>query len=259
MDSDILRRTLLAAVAWAAAALAIPAAAQVDTRPVTIVVPYPPGGSADIAARILGKGLAIRLGQPVVIENKAGAGTVLGASAVARAEPDGHTLLFTSNTTYTIGPALRSKLPYDPLKSFDAIGVVGSSPLVLLAHPAVPANTVAQLVALARDNPGKLNYASFGNATISHFAGEMFKAMAGVDIVHVPYKGSAPAMQDLIGGQVQLSFDVLVAAKPQLDAGRVKAIAVTSRKRSSLTPDIVTLAESGYPDYEMVSWAALLA
>jgi tripartite-type tricarboxylate transporter receptor subunit TctC len=260
MDSKILRRTLLAAAAAAAAGLAIPAAAQVATsRPITIVVPYPPGGSADIAARILGKGLAVRLGQPVVIENKAGAGTVLGASAVAQAEPDGHTLLFTSNTTYTISPALNSKLPYDPIKSFVAIGVVGSSPLVLLAHPSVQASTVPQLVALARANPGKLNYASFGNATISHFAGEMFKAMAEVDIVHVPYKGSAAAMQDLIRGQVQLSFDVLVAAKQQVEAGRVKAIAVTSRKRSSFMPNIVTLGEAGYPDYEMVSWAALLA
>lgn len=262
MDSNILRRRLLAALAGTAASLAICAAAQPapdPSRPFTIVVPYPAGGSADIAARILGKGLASRLRQPVMIENRAGAGTVLGANAVARAEPDGHTLLFTSNTTFTIGPALNSKLPYDSLRSFVPIGVVGSAPLVLLAHPSVPASTVAQLVALARDNPGKLNYASFGNATISHFAGEMFKAMAGVDIVHVPYKGSAPAMQDLVGGQVQLSFDVLVAAKPQIDAGRVKVIAVTSNRRSAFVPDIATLAEAGYPEYEMVSWAALLA
>jgi tripartite-type tricarboxylate transporter receptor subunit TctC len=195
----------------------------------------------------------------VIVDNKAGAGTVIGVGAVAQAAPDGYTLLISSNTSFTINPALRAKLPYDPIRSFDAIGLIGGSPLVLLAHPSVPARNVKEVIDLARGKPGKLSYASFGSGTTSHFAGEMFKVMSGVDIVHVPYKGSAPAMQDLIGGQVDLSFDINVAARPHVEAGKVKAIAVTSKQRTPSLPGVPTFAEAGLPDYEMVPWLAMVA
>lgn len=228
-------------------------------KPVTLVVPYPPGGATDTLARIVARGMGPRLGQPMVVENKAGAGTAIGAGAVAQSAPDGYTLLISSNTTFTIGPGLKARQAYDPLKSFESIGLLGTSPLVLLAHPSVPASSVKELVALAKARPGKLSYASFGNGTTSHFAGEMFKVMAGVDITHVPYKGSAPAMQDLIGGQVQLSFDTNVAAIPMVQAGRVKAIALTSAGRSPSMPGVPTVAEAGYPGYEMVPWITVVA
>ncbi|HEX6707244.1 MAG TPA: tripartite tricarboxylate transporter substrate binding protein [Albitalea sp.] len=241
-----------------ALALAALTAVAAD-RPVTLVVPFPPGGATDTLGRILAKGLTQRLGQTVIVDNKAGAGTAIGAGAVAQAAPDGHTLLISSNTTFTINPALKLRLPYDPQKSFEGIGIVGSSPLVLLAHNGLPANSVKELVALAQKKPGSIAYGSFGNGTSSHFAGEMFKVMTGTDLLHVPYKGSAPAMTDLIGGQVQLSFDTNVAAIPMLQAGKVKAIAVTSARRSPSLPNVPTVAEAGYPDYEMVPWITVVA
>ena len=226
-------------------------------RPLTLVVPYPAGGATDTLARILSKSMAAKLGQPVIVENKAGAGTTIGAAAVANAAPDGYTMLISSNTTFTINPALKSQLPYDPLKSFESIGILGTSPLVLLAHPSVKANTVQELVALAKAQPGKLSFGSFGAGTTAHFAGEMFKAMASVDILHVPYKGSAPAMQDLIGGQIPLSFDTNVAAMSQIKAGKVKAIGLTSAKPTSLIPGVPTIA-AVYPGYEMVPWITVV-
>lgn len=251
-----------AAVASTVLGTALPMSAQAATdnaKPVTLVVPYPPGGATDRLARILNKPLGDRLGQTVLVENKAGAGTAIGAAAVAKSAPDGLTLLISSNTTFTVNPALKRTLPYDPLTSFEGIGVIGSSPLVLLAHPSVAANSVKDLVALARQQPGKLSFGSFGNGTTAHLAGEMFKSAAGVDIVHVPYKGSAPAMTDLIGGQIPLTFDTNVAAMPQMAAGKVKALAVTSSKRSSTMPQVPTIAESGYPGYEMVPWIVIVA
>jgi tripartite-type tricarboxylate transporter receptor subunit TctC len=235
------------------------AAAGFPERAVTLVVPYPPGGATDIVGRILAKSMEQRLGKPVVVDNKAGAGTIIGAQAVAQAPADGYTLLISSNTTFTINAALRSKLPYDPVKGFESIGTIGTSPLVLLANTSVPAQTVADVVALAKSKPGRLSYGSFGAGTSSHFAGEMFKQVAGIDILHVPYKGSAPAMTDLISGQVQFTFDTNVAALPMLKAGRVKAIAVTSSKRSGSLPNVPTIAESGYPGFEMVPWIAVVA
>jgi tripartite-type tricarboxylate transporter receptor subunit TctC len=234
-------------------------AAPFPDKPLTLVVPYPPGGATDTVARIMATGLSRQLGQPVIINNIVGAGTVTGAGAVAQSAPDGYTLLISSNTTFTINPALKPKLPYDPLQSFESLGLLGSSPLVLLAHPSVPADTVQQLVALARAQPGKLNIASFGTGTSSHFAGEMFKRVTGTLINHVPYKGSAPAMQDLISGHVQLSFDTMVAALPQLQAGKVKALAVASLKRSPSLPRLPSVAQSGYPGFEMVPWLSIVA
>ena len=242
-----------------ALALAPAFAAGYPDKPITLVVPFPPGGATDTVARVLGKGMGQRLGQTVIIDNKAGAGTAIGAGAVAQAAPDGYTLLISSNTTFTVNPALKGKLPYDAQKSFESIGLIGTSPLVLLATPSLPANNVKELVALARTRPGKLAYGSFGNGTTSHLAGEMFKVVTGADILHVPYKGSAPAMTDLIGGQVQLTFDTNVAALPMVQSGKVKALAVTSARRSPSMPNVPTVAEAGYPDYEMVPWITIVA
>jgi tripartite-type tricarboxylate transporter receptor subunit TctC len=233
--------------------------ADFPERTITLVVPYPAGGTTDTLGRILARGLSQRLGQAVLVQNKGGGGTVIGAGFVSRATPDGYTLLISSNSTFTLNPALNSELPYGPLKSFESIGTLGSTPLVLLANPGLPANSVKEVVALAKAQPGKLSYASFGVGTSPHFAGEMFKSLAGVDITHVPYKGEAPALQDLIGGQVQLSFSTNVAAIPQIHAGTVKAIAVTSARPSPSLPNVPSIAQSGYPGYEMVPWYALVA
>ncbi len=248
--------------ALAAAALLCPLAAKAafPEKPITIVVPYPPGGAADVLGRIVARHLQLQLpGSSIVVENKAGAGTAVGAQAVAQAAPDGYTLLTSSNTTWTMNPALKAKLPYDTLKSFEAIGTIGSIPLMLVAHPSAPFNSVKELVAHAKANAGKLNYASFGAGTSSHFAGEMFKAAAGVDIAHVPYKGSAPAMQDLIGGQVPLSFDTNIASVPQMKAGKIKALAVTTAQRITNAPEVPTLAESGLPGFELSAWVSFVA
>jgi tripartite-type tricarboxylate transporter receptor subunit TctC len=247
------------ALLLAATLVSAGAAAAYPDHPLTLVVPFPPGGATDVIGRIVAKDLGQRLGQPVIVDNKAGAGTVIGAGFVAQSPADGYTLLISSNTTFTVNPALRAKLPYDAQKSFEGVAMLGTSPLVLLANMAVPARTVKEVVALARAKPGKVTYGSFGAGTTSHFAGEMFKLVAGIDLVHVPYKGSSPAMTDLIGGQVQFTFDTNVAALPMLQAGRVRAIAVTSAKRSPSLPDVPTIAESGYPGYEMVPWVTIVA
>ncbi len=233
--------------------------ASFPDKVITLVVPYPPGGATDTIGRVIARGMTQRLGQTVIVDNRAGAGTAIGAAAVARAAADGYTLLISSNTTFTVNPALKSQLQYDAQKDFESIGLVGSSPLVLLANPALPAGNVKDLVALAKAKPGTLAYGSFGNGTTAHIAGEMFKLVTGTDLLHVPYKGSAPAMADLIAGQVQLSFDTNVAALPMLQAGKVKALAVTSPKRSPSLPNVPTVAEAGYAGYEMVPWIAVVA
>lgn len=228
-------------------------------KPITLVVPYPPGGATDTVARKIQESMSKALGQPVLVENKAGAGTAIGAAAVAKSAPDGYTLLISSNTTFTVNPALKSKLPFDPVKDFEGIGVIGTSPLVLIANPMVPANKLSELIAIAKKDPGKLSFGSFGNGTTAHIAGEMLNVMAGVNLVHVPYKGSAPAMTDLIGGQIPLTFDTNVASMPMIAAGKVKAIAVTSLQRYPQLPNVPTIAESGYPGFEMVPWIVVVA
>lgn len=230
------------------------AQAAFPEKPITVVVPYPPGGATDILARKLAGPMGQRLGQPVIVENKAGAGTAIGAAFVAKSAPDGYTLLISSNTTFTVNAALKNSLPYDPQKDFESVGLIGSSPLVLLAHPKVPANTVKELIALSHKDGKGLNFGSFGVGTTAHMAGEMFKVMTGANMVHVAYRGSAPAMTDLIGGQIPLTFDTNVAAMPQMATGKVKAIAVTSRQRSPQMPQVPSVAEAGFSDYEMVPW-----
>ena len=251
--------SVLLAMATAVAQSPLPAASAraYPSKPVRIIVPFPPGGYTDATARIIAQSLTERLGQPFVVDNRPGASTVIGAEAAARAQPDGYTLLFTGSSTFTVNPVLLHNLPYDPLKSFVTVGIVTRTPMVLLVNPSFPANSVKELVALASASPGKYAYGSFGAGTISHFAGETFSAATGVRMLHVPYKGSAPLMNDLVGGQVPISFDTLVVAAPQMRSGKAKALAVLTKDRTSLFPQLPTVAESGYPGFDLGTWVAL--
>lgn len=251
----VLRRNLLVA---GVALAGLAHGAGFPERPLTLVAPYPAGGAADVLSRILAKKLEEQLGQPVLVDNKPGAGTAIGASFVSNAKPDGYTLLLSSNSTFSLNPALQAKLSYDAAKGFDAIGMVGSVALAVLVHPSVAAANVQQLVAAAKASPDKYLYGSFGNGTSSNFAGAMFNASTGLKMTHVPYRGSAPLMTDLIGGQIPVSFDTIVAAGPQARNGKVRILAVTTARRSTMMPDIPTVAEAGYPGYEMNSWIALV-
>jgi tripartite-type tricarboxylate transporter receptor subunit TctC len=228
-------------------------------RAVTLVIPFPPGGATDVNGRVIAQKLGKELGQPVVIENRGGAGTVVGASYVAKSAPDGYTLLLSSGSTFTVNPAIRSNLPYDPVKSFEPIGIAGRVALILLANSEVPVQTVKQFVDYVKAAPGKYSYGSFGTGTTAQFAGETMLHATGLKMTHIPYKGSAPAMTDLMGGQIPFSIDTVSAAVPQLKSGKIKAIALTTAKRSALLPDVPTFAESGYPDVDMDSWLMLAA
>jgi tripartite-type tricarboxylate transporter receptor subunit TctC len=228
-------------------------------KPIQLVIPFPPGGAVDVVGRLVAKSLGERLGQPVVADNRAGAGTVVGAVVAANAAPDGYTLLISSGSTFTINPALNQKLPYDAVKSFEPLGMTARVPLILLAHPSVPAKDFGQLLTAVRAAPDKFVYGSFGNGTTGHFAGEMLWERAGVKLTHIPYKGSAPAMTDLIGGQIPLSVDTVAAALPQLRAGKVKAIAVLGESRAPQLPQVPTIAESGYAGFAADSWLAVVA
>lgn len=233
-------------------------AAPYPDKPIQLILPFPAGGSADVLGRVLAKELEPRLGQPVVVINKAGAGTVIAAQAVATSAPDGYTLFISSNTTFSINPAVQPSLPYNSATSFEPIANLTRSALAIVAHPSAPFADVRQLVSMAKAAPDKYFYASFGNATVSHFAGEMFKAAADIKLEHVPYKGSGPAMTDLVGGQVPLLFDTVVAALPQLKTGRVKVLAVTTATRAVQLPEVPTIAESGYPGFEISSNTTLV-
>ena len=245
------------------ALLALPAGAQgaatYPTKPIKIVVPFPPGGATDILARAIGAELQKAFGQSVLIENKAGAGGNPGADMVAKSPPDGYTLVMATVGTHGINMSLYSKMPYDAVKDFEPITLVAGVPNLLVVHPSVAAKSVAELTALAKAQPGKLNVASSGNGTSIHMAAELYKMMAGVDILHVPYKGSSFAMTDLLGGQVQLMFDNMPSALPQVKAGKLRALAVTSPKRSSALPDVPTMDEEGLKGFDATSWFGLLA
>jgi len=245
---------LIAALLFAAQAVQ---AQGFPSRGARIVVPFPPGGTVDVLGRALGQKLSEKLKQSVVFENKPGAGTVLGTEFVARAAPDGYTMLL-AVTAHAVNATLYRKLPFDPVKDFAPVSMVATTPNMLIIHPAVPANTVAELIAHAKANPGKVTFASPGSGTAMHLAGEMFKSMAGIDIVHVPYKGTPPALNDLIGGVVNIMFDTGVTL-PHVKAGKLKAIAVTSTKRATLTPELPTMGESGLPGFDVVSWYAIFA
>lgn len=253
-------RIALAVVACSLAAGASLAFADTfPSKPIQLVIPFPPGGATDVIGRLVGKKLGDKLGQTVVIDNRPGAGTIVGASYVAKAAPDGYTLLASSGTTFTVNPAIHAKLAYDPVKSFEPIGFTGRTGLILLANKDQPVSNLKQLVAAAKAQPGKLTYGSFGSGTTAQFAGEMLFNLAGVKLLHVPYKGSAPAMTDLIGGQIPFTVDTVAAAIPQVKSGKVKAIAVTTARRSTLLPDVPTAAEAGYPGIDADTWLALVA
>lgn len=255
-----LMRACAALAASAFAGLCSPAFAAFPEKPITLVIPYTPGGAADVVGRIIARHLVLHLpGSSVVVENKPGAGTVLAATAVAQARPDGYTLFYSGNTTYTMNPALRARIGFDPIRSYEPIGMIGTVPLAIVAHPSAPADTLAKLIALAKQKPGQMTMASFGAGTSSHFVGELFKAQSGISMVHVPYKGNAPMMQDLIGGQIPFAVDTTLAAGPQAQAGRIKVLAVSSPKRAINLPDVPTLAESGLPGFDLTAWGALVA
>ncbi|MDO8419246.1 MAG: tripartite tricarboxylate transporter substrate binding protein [Rubrivivax sp.] len=223
-------------------------------KPLRLVVPFPPGGGADILARLIMPKVAQVLGQPIVVENKAGAGGNIGAEAVARAAPDGYTLLYGTNGTHAINASLYRELRFDPIKDFIPVSPMTEIAALLIVDPRLPIRSVTELISHARAHPGQLNFASAGNGTTSHLAGELFKLQAGIDIVHVPYRGGALAMTDLIGGRVQMMIDVMPNAYPQARAGRVRALAVSTLKRAPGAPEIPTLAEAGLPGFEASAW-----
>ncbi|HYT16407.1 MAG TPA: tripartite tricarboxylate transporter substrate binding protein [Burkholderiales bacterium] len=239
-------------------ASAVPAD-EYPSKPIRLIVPFAAGGGNDNVARLVGKRLAEGLGQQVVIDNRPGAGGVLGAELAAKSAPDGYTLFLGGVGSHAINPSLHDHLPYDPVRDFDPIALLASAPLILVVHPSVPAHSIREFVALARSKPGQFNYASNGNGSSSHLAAMMFDAMAGVEMVHVPYKGLSPALTDLLSGRVQLMFSSVVAILPHIKAGKLRGLAVTGNKRLSLMPDLPTIAESGLAGYETSSWYGVLA
>ena len=252
------RKTLLAA--GLATAMVVPAAAMAayPDRPVRIIVGFSAGGTTDIVARIMAKELTESLGQTFVVENKPGAGSNIGAEQASRAAPDGYTLYFAA-VTNAINYTLYPNLSFDLLKDFAPVAMGAQVPNLLVVNPNLPVKSVQELVAHAKANPGKLAFASSGSGTSIHMAGELFKIQAGIDVLHVPYRGSAPALTDLIGGQVQYDFDNMPAAWPHVQSGKLRALAVTTAERSPTAPDIPTMKESGFPDFNVSSWFGLLA
>ncbi|HSF47457.1 MAG TPA: tripartite tricarboxylate transporter substrate binding protein [Burkholderiales bacterium] len=238
-----------------------PAAAQDSwpAKPITYVVPFPAGGTTDTLARIIGQKLSAALGQNVLVDNKPGAGGNIGSDFVAKAKPDGYTILGGTISSHAINASIYPKLPFDPVKDFTPITLIGTNPLVLIVSPSNPAKTVKDVIAQAKAKPGTLAYASAGNGTSQHLAGELLEILAQVDMVHVPYKGSAPAIQDVMGGQVPMMFDTTVVAAPQIKGDKVRALAVTSAKRLKGFESIPNIAESGVPGYEVVSWQGIFA
>lgn len=254
--SPLIWRPLLATVLALASHLAL--AQSWPDKTITIVVPTAAGGANDAMARILAQGLSVRLGKPVIVDNKAGANGAIASEFTARAASDGYTLMFGYIATHGINPALQ-KLKYDPVTDFEAIGMVAASPTVLVAHNAVPAKNVRELVALIKAKPGSFSYASAGNGTAPHIAGELFKLSAGLDVVSVPYKGSAPAVVDTIAGNTQFMFPSLFTAYPQIKGGKLKALGIAGEKRSAVLPDVPTLAEQGVANVNMSQWYAMFA
>ena len=252
-------KSLLAAVAIATAALCGTAHAQnYPSKPVTIVVPFSPGGATDIMARTLAEPLGKRLGQPVIVENRTGAGTMIASEHVSKATPDGHTLLLAASSL-GIAPSLYSKVSYDPVKDFTPISLVASVVHVLSVHPSVPAKNVSELIAWVKANPTKANYGSVGAGTSTHLESELFATMAGVKMQHIPYKGSAPALMDLVGGNLPIMFDAYASSGPFIRENKIRLLAVTTAQRSKLLPDVPTVAESGLPGYEAMPWLGLVA
>jgi tripartite-type tricarboxylate transporter receptor subunit TctC len=247
---------LLAAGVFAVAA----AGAQgFPDRPAKLVVPFPPGGPLDVTGRLIAQKLTEAWGQSVVVENKPGAGGNIGADLVAKSAPDGYTILLGALSTHAVNPSLYAKMPYDAVKDFVPITLLATTPNVLVVNPSLPVNSVQDLVAYAKAHPGKLSFGSGSNGSAGHLAGELFKVDTGTDIVHIPYKGGAPATQALLAGDVQFMFDNLANATAQVKAGKLKALAVTTAERSKLAPDLPTMAEAGLPGFDISTWYGLLA
>jgi tripartite-type tricarboxylate transporter receptor subunit TctC len=247
----------LAITLSAAMTAAVATAQTYPQKPVRLIVPYPPGGAVDTVGRLLAVRLEAALGQPVVVENKAGAGGLIGSDQVAKAAPDGYQIVFGTVSSHAIAPSVYKKMPYDSLADFAPISLVALTPYIVTVNPQVPVSTLSELVAYAKANPGKLNFGSSGKGTTPHLAGELFKTLAGVEMTHVPYKGSAPMVTDLLGGQVQVAFDNTVI--PHIKAGRLKGLAVTGPARLESMPDIPTGVEAGLAGYEAVGWMGLMA
>ena len=238
-------------------ALAVPAFGQsYPNQPLRLIVPFPPGGVTDVMARTVAVRLAEELGQPVVVDNRAGASGIVGAEGAAHAAPDGYTLLMGNISTLAINSATFAKLPYDPVKSFAPVSMVAIQPLLIVVHPTLPAKTLAELVSLAKAKPDTLAYGTAGSSI--HLAVEQFSTIAGIRMNHIPYKGSAPAITDLVGGQIQVLFDPFSTVYPQVGAGKARALAVTTERRSSVAPEIPTVAESGYPGFDVSSWQGIV-
>jgi len=261
METDMRQRIFVAALALLAGLLLMPAsyAQTYPNRPVTLVVAFTPAGPSDVLARVLGRKLEEVLKQPFVIVNRPGAGGNLGAEVVATATPDGYTLLMGNNSILATNASLYKSLPYDPVKDFKPISLIGEQANILVVNPKIPAHSVAELIALAKAQPGKLNYASSGVGTAAHLAGALFKAQADIDIVHVAYKGAAPALQDVITGQVQMMFATAASVVGFINSGLVRPLAVTTLKRTAVLPDLPTVAEAGLPGFEATTWHGLVA
>jgi tripartite-type tricarboxylate transporter receptor subunit TctC len=258
--SPFLRRLLRPAAAVVALAVvtAAPCAAQYPDKPIRLLLPFPPGGTVDLVARLTTAQMAEELGRPFVIENKAGAGGVIATDATAKAAPDGYTLLLTT-PNHTINAALNAKLPYDTERDIVPVAIVAEVPELLVSHPAAPFRSFAGFVDYARKNPGKLNYASAGNGTLPHLTMELLLRRTGIEVAHIPYRGAAPAMTDLLAGQVQLKMDTYATASQLVADGKLRALAFASRERSALMPDVPTIAEMGLPGYEGILWIGMVA
>lgn len=255
-------RGTIAAAAIVITSSTLPSVANAQVypdKPVKIIVPYAPGGSTDLTARLIAKSLTARLGQPVIIENRPGAGGAIGQDAVAKAPADGYTLLFSAAGPLTVTPHTYPKLGYDPIKGFEPVVLVATQPLLLVVNPNTKVASVSELIKLAEQKQASLNYGSFGNGSAAHLAGESFKMIAKVNMTHVPYKGSSPALTGLMGGEVDLMFDVFSTAAPLVQTGKLRALAITSNKRSAQFPDVPTMAEAGVSGFAAGTWFGVLA
>lgn len=251
---------LLAAALLAAAAVSSARAADAyPSRPIRFIIPFPPGGGNDILGRAFAERMGERMGQPWVVDNRGGASTIIAAEIVARAPADGYTLFLGTNTTLAVVPALKEKIPYDPVGDFAPISLMSSSPYLLVVNPGFPAKTVKELVALAKAKPGSINYASPGHGTSNHLSFELFKSMAGIDLTHVPYKGTSLMMTELMGGQVPVMFASTAAVRPHVRSGRMRALGISTAKRSPAMPEVVPIAEAGVPGFHTASWVGLIA
>jgi len=249
----------LAAAVIAAGAATLATAQPYPTKPIKFIVPFPPAGSTDLSARAVAGKLSERIGQPVIIENRPGAGGNIGTDVVAKAAPDGYTLIVGTVGTHGINPSLYSKMPYDHVKDFAPVILLSKTPNVLVVNPSLPVNSVADVIRLAKSKPNELTFASSGSGTSIHLSGELFKTMAGVQMTHIPYKGSGPMLIDLISGQVNMAFDNLSASMQHIKAGKLKALATTGTQRPPNLPDLPTIAEAGLTGYDSTSWNAIFA